>query len=221
MALPVAASARPCSSPLLCFAVVLQQGTGGGALLCRLLRAGRRALVRAVHTCAARCRPPSRPPPSPAAAAPPRRLQLEPRRHLVFYPSGQGMLVLFWRGAAAHVSFWATAVCFWATNYFFWAYLECILSSCTQLLISFACAGVHLELLHAIADLFCLCLLSAAVLSPLVECPVPLRPSISAAATTRLRKKETSLGDMSCRPREGRSILSGTAQRSSTSGGED
>jgi len=94
----VAASARPCSSPLLCFAAVLQQGTGGRCSAlpiapCRLSRpCPCRPLVRRA---AARCRPPSWPPPSPAAAAPPRRLQLEPRRHFVFCPSGQSMLVLF------------------------------------------------------------------------------------------------------------------------------
>jgi len=43
---------------------------------------------------------------------------------------------------------------------------------------------VYLELLHAIADLFSLWLLSVAVLSPLVECPVPLRPSKSAASVS-------------------------------------
>ena len=57
-----------------------------------------------------------------------RRLQLEPRRHLVLPIRGQGTL-----------SSCILLGCFWATNYFFWAYLECILSSCTQLLISFAC----------------------------------------------------------------------------------
>ena len=58
-----------------------------------------------------------------------RRLQLEPRRHLVLPIRGQGTL-----------SSRILLGCFWATNYFFWAYLECILSSCTPLLISFACA---------------------------------------------------------------------------------
>jgi len=149
---PYAPPSRPLPAPVrrLCSALLLfcSKALGGGALLCRLLRAGCRAPVRAVHSCAAR----------PLVAG--RRRGHLPRLPLrllrVDSNSSRAVISCSARQVKACSCFSREELlltypfgllqsCFWATNCFFWAYLECILSSCTQLLISLAC-GCYLLL---------------------------------------------------------------------------